>query len=315
MKRVFCLILIALFATPAVAGGPKQDILTTAAANGSFNTLVSLCVAADLDEALQGKGDYTVFAPTDAAFAKLPKATLQALLKPENKDQLAEILKYHVIKQVVTVAAKAPRHPARSATSLLGPKINFKRDGNQLLVNGNKVTTRNIRCSNGIIQVIDGVLLPPEDKTIVGIAKKAGDFSTLLTALGAAGLEETLGSKGPFTVLAPTDKAFAALPKATLASLLKPENKGQLAAILKYHVVSGKVDARSAIQARTAKTLAGQSIEFALKQGQLRINDSRVINNDIETSNGIIHVIDQVLMPPATGKHTANSGWTQQKRH
>ena len=306
MKKVLAIALLFLLSIPSGVRA-NDDILTTAARNGSFNTLVSLCVAADLDEVLQGKGDFTVFAPTDEAFAKLPAETLQSLSQPENRDQLIAILKYHVLPTRVSVPAKAPSHPLRSAKSLLGPKINFQRKGNRLEVNGNEVVTRNIRCTNGIIQVIDGVLLPPEDKSIVGTAKKAGTFKTLLAALDAAELTDALSGKGPFTVFAPTDKAFAAIPKSTLKSLLKPENKDKLAKILKYHVVAGKVDAKGAIQAGKAKTLAGNQVNIELKAGQLRINKSKVLNNDIETSNGIIHVIDQVLIPDSNTEHSSTS--------
>ena len=308
MNRLLAIAAILLI-FPAVSHA-QNDILSTAASNGSFKTLVSLVVAADLDEALQGKGDFTVFAPTDEAFAKLPKETLKSLLKPENRDQLANILKYHVLPKEISVAKRAPSHPLKSAKTLLGKPIRFERKGNQLEVNGTKVITRNIKCSNGLIQVIDGVLLPPadEDKTIIGVAKKAGSFKTLLAAVEAAGLNETLTGKGPFTVFAPTDKAFAALPKGTLKELLKAENKDQLTKILTYHVVSGKVTAKDAINAGKAKTIAHESVTITIKDGRLQINEAGVISNDIEASNGIIHVIDQVLLPAKKSTPTVKRG-------
>ncbi len=275
-----------------------DDILTTAASNGSFNTLVSLVVAADLDETLQSKGEFTVFAPTDEAFAKLPKETLAALLKPDNREQLASILKYHVLPQEISVPKRPPSHPLRSAKTLLGEKIKFDRQGTGVKVNGSKILIRNIRCSNGLIHVIDAVLMPPkDDQTIVGVAQKAGNFKTLLAASEAAGLVEVLAGKGPLTVFAPTDKAFKALPSGTVESLLKPENKDKLANILKYHVVKGKITAQDAVQAGKAKTLASDQVRISIRDGRITINDANVISNDIEASNGIIHVIDQVLLP------------------
>jgi len=110
-------------------------------------------------------------------------------------------------------------------------------------------------------------------------------------------LKETLSGKGPFTVFAPTDEAFEALPKGTLKSLLKPENKKQLTKILTYHVVSGKVTARKAVQSGKATTLAKESVSISIEDGRIQINNAKVISNDLEAGNGIIHVIDKVLLP------------------
>lgn len=292
----------------------QDDILTTAASNGSFKTLTSLVVAADLDEALQSDGNFTVFAPTDEAFSALSEETLASLLKPENQETLAAILKYHVLPKEISVP-KTNNHPLKSAKTLLGKRVKFDRKGTKVKINGANIVIRNIKCSNGLIHVIDSVLLPPEeDTTIVGTAKKAGSFKTLLAAAEAAGLVEALSSKGPLTVFAPTDKAFEALPKGTLKSLLKPENKDQLAEILKYHVIAGKVTAQDAVKAGEAKTLAGQTVQITIQDGQLRINESNVINNDLETSNGIIHVIDHVLIPEAKS-HRTSAGATSQEQN
>jgi len=295
IAAAICLVVAVLFSAKHLDA--KDDILTTAARNGSFNTLVSLVVAADLDDALQSKGHFTVFAPTDAAFELLPQETIDALLKTKNRDQLKEILTYHVIDRSITVPKHAPSHPLKSSKTLSGKRIRFERDGENVKVNDSNIVIRNIKCTNGIIQVIDAVLLPPEDKSIVSVAKKAGTFNTLLAAAKAAGLADTLASDGPFTVFAPTDEAFENLPKGTVKSLLKPKNKSKLAAILKYHVVKGKVSSRDAIAAQTAKTLNGSKVKISIQNGKLSINDSTVVANDVEAENGIIHVIDQVLIP------------------
>ncbi len=131
---------------------------------------------------------------------------------------------------------------------------------------------------------------------IVDTAIQAGKFSTLATALRAAGLVETLKGDGPFTVFAPTDEAFAKLPQETLRELLKPENKDKLTAILTYHVVAGKIMARDVVNVNTATTVQGQSIKIDAKDG-VKIDGSKVITADIEATNGVIHVIDAVLMP------------------
>ena len=137
-----------------------------------------------------------------------------------------------------------------------------------------------------------------DKKDIVDTAAAAGGFHTLIDAVKAAGLTHALKENGPLTVFAPTDKAFAKLPKHTLQDLLKPENKHKLAQILKYHVVSGKVTSTDAVRAGSAKTLAGEAVRISIEGGQLSINNAKVVANDLEARNGIIHVIDTVLLPP-----------------
>ena len=132
---------------------------------------------------------------------------------------------------------------------------------------------------------------------IVDTAVAAGSFNTLATALKAAGLVETLKGPGPFTVFAPTDEAFAKLPAGTLESLLKPENKAKLAGILTYHVVAGKVMAADVVKLTSAKTVNGQSVKVAVDGGKVKVDGANVVKTDIVTSNGVIHVIDSVLLP------------------
>jgi len=132
---------------------------------------------------------------------------------------------------------------------------------------------------------------------IVDTAVAAGSFKTLATALQAAGLVETLKGPGPFTVFAPTDEAFAKLPAGTLESLLKPENKAKLAGILTYHVVPGKVMAADVVKLTSAKTVNGQSVKISVDGGKVKVNDANVVKTDVGASNGVIHVIDAVLLP------------------
>jgi uncharacterized surface protein with fasciclin (FAS1) repeats len=134
-------------------------------------------------------------------------------------------------------------------------------------------------------------------KDIVDTAVAAGNFSTLAAALTAAGLIETLKSPGPFTVFAPTDAAFAKLPEGTIDNLLKPENKAQLVSILTYHVVPGAVKAADVVKLSEAATVQGQSVKIAVKDGTVSIDGAKVTATDIAASNGVIHVIDSVLLP------------------
>ena len=134
-------------------------------------------------------------------------------------------------------------------------------------------------------------------KDIVDTAVEAGSFKTLATALTAAWLVETLKGEGPFTVFAPTDEAFAKLPAGTLNDLLKPENKAKLSAILTYHVVPGKVMAKDVVSLSSAKTVNGKELKIATKDGTVTVDKATVIKTDIECSNGVIHVIDSVMLP------------------
>jgi uncharacterized surface protein with fasciclin (FAS1) repeats len=136
-----------------------------------------------------------------------------------------------------------------------------------------------------------------ESKDIVDTAVSAGSFKTLAKALEAAGLVDTLKGPGPFTVFAPTDDAFAKLPAGTLESLLKPENKAKLQRILTYHVVSGKVLASEVVKLRSAKAVSGDTLTIAARNGGVTVDQARVVKTDIATSNGVIHVIDAVILP------------------
>ena len=140
-----------------------------------------------------------------------------------------------------------------------------------------------------------------DGKDIVDTAVSAENFKTLVAAVKAAGLVETLKGEGPFTVLAPTDEAFAKLPEGTLESLLKPENKDKLVAILKFHVIPGKALAADVVKldGQSVKTAEGDAVKVAVKDGKVTIGGANVVKTDIECSNGVIHVIDAVILPPS----------------
>jgi uncharacterized surface protein with fasciclin (FAS1) repeats len=139
--------------------------------------------------------------------------------------------------------------------------------------------------------------LPAAAGDIVDTAVGAGSFNTVVAAVKAAGLVETLKGPGPFTVFAPTDEAFAKLPAGTVQDLLKPENREKLAAILTYHVVPGKVMAADVIRLTKAKTVQGQEVKIKTGSGGVMVDNAKVVRTDIETSNGVIHVIDTVILP------------------
>lgn len=279
----------------STAAQPQQkDIVETAVGAGSFNTLVAAVKAAGLVETLQGEGPFTVFAPTDEAFKKLPAGTVETLLKPENKSQLKAILKYHVVGGSVMAADVVKM---TSAKTVQGQSVNIKVMDGKVKLNDANVVTTDIKCKNGVIHVIDSVILPPQRPDIVDTAVKAGKFNTLVAAVKAAGLVETLKGEGPFTVFAPTDEAFAKIPKEALADLLKPENKGKLTSILTYHVVSGSYKAEDVVEMTSTATVNGQKAKIKVSNGKVMIDGAQVIKTDIECGNGVIHVIDAVIMP------------------
>lgn len=297
MKTTHALLAIAMVAAMSLGAraAEEKNIVETAVGAGSFKTLAAALEAGGLVDALQGKGPFTVFAPTDEAFAKLPEGTVASLLKPENKDQLVGILKYHVVsgsvmaKDVVNLSG---------AQTLQGQRLDIQVSGDSVNVDQANVVKTDIKCSNGVIHVIDRVLLPTVEP-IPEVAEKAGKFSTLLTAASKAGLVDALSSEGPLTVFAPTDEAFAKLPEGTIESLLKPENKEKLAAILKYHVVPGRIYSTQAVESGSAKTLQGSSLKISTKGDKAWVNKAGLVSTDIDASNGVIHVIDSVLLPPS----------------
>jgi uncharacterized surface protein with fasciclin (FAS1) repeats len=192
-------------------------------------------------------------------------------------------------------------------------------------VNGANVIAVDVEASNGVIHVIDAVLVPPsidatallvanameeeameeqaEVGTIVDVAVGAGTFDTLVAAVSAAGLAETLSGEGPFTVFAPTDEAFAALPAGLVDALLLPENEAALVAVLTYHVLGAEVPS-SDVATGAVGTLQGEEIELVVDDNGVTVNGANVIAVDVEASNGVIHVIDAVLVPPSVDPGT-----------
>jgi len=290
-----------LLAVAAPANARDANILQTAARTGKFRTLLTALIATGLDDPLR-TGTFTVFAPDDDAFAKLPAGTLEGLLRPEGRDKLAEILKLHVVPSVVS----RDNFNGQSVRTLSGESVELNVDNHRAMVGKANVRGSSgqiaIPCSNGQIIVIDRVLLPegakePKAGNLLGVARSVGKFNTLLKAVEAAGLTEALDGEGPFTVFAPTDEAFAKLPEGTLSKLLKPGAKDDLVAILKYHVVKGRVGSSGLAGAGQAKTLQGDRVRVDIKDGRLTIKNAKVLTNDVAAQNGLIHVIDRVLIP------------------
>ena len=295
----------------------QLNIVETAVAAGSFTVLAQALTATGLLDTLSNPDDqFTVFAPTDEAFAALPEGTLDALLA--DPETLTDILLYHVIGGSAIDSTTAISLAGQSVTMANGDELAISLVDGSLLVNDSTVTAIDVRASNGIIHVIDTVLLPPADNssepvaeqpvdaapeaptgTILDIAQSNPDFSTLVAAVDAAGLAGALGHPGDtYTVFAPTNAAFAALGQDTINALLAdPE---ALRNILLLHVLPGTVvDAEAALSLVGFDIQAGngETLSLTLEDGALLINGATITATDIKAVNGVIHVIDAVLLP------------------
>ncbi len=279
---------LGLLVSPARA---QSDIVTTAVQNGGFTTLVAALQATGLDTTLSAPGTFTVFAPTDAAFAALPPGTVQRLLLPQNQSKLTSILLYHVAG-TTQFSSQVLVHP--TIETLNGQRLDVSIVGSQPKIDAANLIVTDIACTNGVIHVIDMVLMP-NLSTIPVTASEVGGFNTLLTAVTAANLAGTLSGPGPFTVFAPTDAAFAPLP---VTRLLLPVNIPRLANILTYHVVSGRVYADQLMNNQVVATVNGQTLLVTKQGNTIFVNGIQVILADLETANGNIHVIGDVLLPP-----------------
>jgi uncharacterized surface protein with fasciclin (FAS1) repeats len=285
-------------------GGSTATITATAVADGRFETLVTALQATGLDATLDDESaTFTVFAPTDDAFAALGEEAINGLLA--DTDTLRDILLYHVISGQAVSAETAISLAPGTVEMANGDEAALRLEGDALFINMSEVIITDIATSNGVIHVIDAVLTPPEEAepapgSIVDVAVSAGDFSTLVTALQATGLDTVLADEtATFTVFAPTDAAFDALGEDTIAALLGDTDT--LRDILLYHVITGQ-----AVDSTTALSLAGASAEMAngdeaaitVVDGDLFIDGAQVIATDIAASNGVVHVIDTVMSPP-----------------
>jgi transforming growth factor-beta-induced protein len=305
------LALVAVLATAAVAFGgggdspaqpatkaPKKNIVETAVGAGQFDTLVSLVQKAGLAETLSGKGPYTVFAPTDKAFEKVPAETLAKL--GDDPEALKRVLLYHVADGRYP-AARVVRED--SINTLAGPRVDVQVRGDVVRVGGARVIMPDVRASNGVIHAINRVLIPPTKpaarapkKNIVETAVAAGQFDTLVSLVKQAGLAETLSGKGPYTIFAPTDKAFKKVPADTLKAL--GDDRDALERVLLYHVADGRYPAARVARKQSIETLAGPRLKVQVRGDVVRVGGARVITPDVRASNGIVHAINRVLIPP-----------------
>jgi uncharacterized surface protein with fasciclin (FAS1) repeats len=273
----------------------SADIPTVAAGTGIHDSLVTALTAANLVTTLQGEGPFTVFAPTDDAFAAAG-IDLNSSFNNEEITQLADILTYHVVSGQVLASDLSD---GMVAPTVYPGNLTFTVNSDGVMVNDANVISANVPASNGVIHVIDKVLMPPSDLVdIPAVASSTGIHTALVAALAQADLVTTLQGDGPFTVFAPTDDAFTAAG-IDLSTFDTDEEIATLADILTYHVVSGAVMSSDLSDGMTATAVNTDSLTFTVSADGVMVNDANVTVADVEASNGVVHVIDKVLMPPA----------------
>ena len=284
----------------------SQSIVDIVVNSPDHNTLETAVIAADLAGTLSGPGPFTLFAPTDAAFAMIDPAVIDALLADPSGD-LTKILTHHAVNGV---ASSDNIFDGMTISTLLGQNITFDINGSALTINGINISVANIKADNGVVHVIDAVLLPEiTPATIVDILVNSPDHNTLETAVLAAGLETALSGAGPFTLFAPTDAAFAAIDPAVLNSLLT-DPQGALTEVLTYHAVSGVAGSSIITDGLLMSTLRGQNINFSVNGNGVFVNNAQITVTDIQAANGVVHVIDAVLLPTPTGSSRGNANGT-----
>ena len=291
---VACLLLAAM--PYSVTADETEDIPTNAAATGIHDSLVAALTHADLVGALSGSGPFTVFAPTDQAFVDAG-IDLANFNTPELNATLVDILQYHVLAGASVMSTDLT--DGQTAGMLNGDSATFTVADGTVMIDEATVVTADVVASNGVIHVIDKVLTPPADLSdIPTTASETGIHTALVAALSQADLVGALQAEGPFTVFAPTDQAFSDAG-IDLASFDTDEENAALATILLYHVYSGAVSAADVTDGLTVTMLNGQDTTFAVSSDGVMIEYATVTTADVMTSNGIIHVIDQVLIPPS----------------
>ncbi len=275
---------------------PTQSIVEIAQSDDQFSTLVAALSKADLVGALNGDGPLTVFAPTNAAFASLASGLGVQVTDLLDLPDLKDILLYHVASGQLTGEKLLE---SGSATTLEGNALAVSKNGDAVVVNSNStVTTADVLATNGVIHIIDAVLLPPKP-SIVEIAQDNANFSTLVAAVTKADLVGALSGQDKLTVFAPTNAAFEALATSLNVQVTDLLDLPNLKDILLYHVASGSLNAQSLLSSGSAATLQGRIVTVAQNGASVSINgNSTVSSADIEASNGIVHVIDTVLLPP-----------------
>lgn len=274
-----------------VAPVVATDVISVLEREGSFELFLTAIRNAGLTETLRGSKSVTVFAPTDDAFRMLPAAELATLADGKNKERLARVVKYHVATNDLGTASLRQRN---SLITLCDRSVALAVAEGQLRVERAKVVRPDIKCSNGTVHAVDGVLLPGEGKTTDVLSAKG--FTTMKHLILKAGLEGQVDGEWPITIFAPTDAAFAALPKGTLDRLLQPDAKLRLIEFVNAHMVVGRVYRAGLGSQRTLKALDGRTVEISQADSEPKVFGQSLDAGDITSSNAIIHGVNGPLL-------------------
>jgi uncharacterized surface protein with fasciclin (FAS1) repeats len=277
---------------PTLSCTSANTVFTVISNSEDHETLETAIVAAELAGVLSGEGTFTVFAPTDAAFDALDADLLEALLA-DPTNLLADILTYHVADQTLL---SGDLNDGDMVTTINGEDVTISEAGGDLFVNGVLISVADLETDNGVVHVIDAVLLPTELTTVYDIVVNSEDHGTLEMAINTAGLDGVLSDESEeLTLFAPTDAAFDALPAGLLNELLDDPD-GDLTEVLLYHVIEG-FNIEANISAGNVMTLFGEEVEITISGDDIMVNDAMVTVTDLVAINGVVHVIDAVLIP------------------
>ena len=269
----------------------SQTVFDIIESSEVHNTLEVAIVAAGLDETLASEGPFTVFAPTDDAFSLVPANVLETLLA-DPTGMLTQILLNHVVSGT---ALSTDLSDGMMITTLQGGEVSVSITDGMVMIGNANVIVADITADNGVVHVIDAILVPEmPTNTVFDIIANSDVHNTLETAIVAAGLDETLASEGPFTVFAPTDDAFSLIPADVIETLLA-DPTGLLTQILLNHVVSGTTLSTDLSDGMMITTLQGGEVSVSINDGVVMIGNATVIVADLQADNGVVHVIDAVI--------------------
>ena len=275
---------------------PPNTVVDVIVGSADHNTLEAAVGAAGLVNTLNGAGPFTVFAPTDAAFAALPAGTVEALLA-DPQGALTQVLLYHVAEGLIPSEEIIDLVDEFAYGLMLNNKtVTFRVNEDGVFINNAKITVVDIAADNGIVHVIDAVLLAP-DSTIVDVVRNSQVHTVLESLLDLSEFAEPLEGYGPFTLFAPTDQAINALGSDVISQLL--DDDGLLEDVLTYHLVGELALSSDLNDGQLINTLLGENVKVTINAEGVFINNAKVIIADILTDNGVVHVIDAVLLPPA----------------
>lgn len=282
---------------PTSEQGPntlKPSLADLVSKDPNFSTLLTALELAGLTSVLEEQKNLTVFAPPNTAFEALPADKLAQLLDPNNKEALKSLLLYHVVPGLFDAASVLASGSLTTAS-----QKQIKVDAEAGTVSGSRIITTNLEASNGIVHVIQDVMVPPNpnSKSLIDILANQPRFSTLVTAIEAAELGSILGDGREFTIFAPTNKAFAALGTSSADLLSEPKYRERLKGILLQHVVVGRFASADVLSSQALST-AAEGVQLSVDSVNLRVGGATLVQTDVKATNGIIHVIDSVIVHP-----------------